>query len=74
MWRLLYKTIEGMDKVPITLDTVRVTENLYRMYNEHLKEEQVKKRQKEMEKTKVWSPEKETGGNQGRREKSTWDT
>ena len=42
----------GVDKVPITLDTVRVAENSYRMYNEHLKEEQAKKRQTEMEKQK----------------------
>ena len=42
----------GVDKLPITLDTVRVAENSYRMHNEHLKEEQAKKRQKEMEKQK----------------------
>ena len=42
----------GVDKVPITLDTVRVAENSYRMYDEHLKEEQAKKKQKEMEKQK----------------------
>ena len=37
----------GVDKVPITLDTVKAAENSYRLYNEHLREEQARKRQKE---------------------------
>ena len=38
-----------VDKVPITLDMVKTAENSYCLYNEHLKEEQVKDRQKEAE-------------------------
>ena len=37
----------GVDKVPITLDTVKTAENSYHLYNEHLREEQAKKRQKD---------------------------
>ena len=36
----------GVDKVPITLDTVKTAEKSYRLYNEHLREEQAKERQK----------------------------
>ena len=39
----------GVDKVPITLDTVKTAENSYNLYNEHLREEQAKERQKEAE-------------------------
>ena len=39
----------GVDKVPITLDTVKTAENSYHLYNEHLREEQAKERQKEAE-------------------------
>ena len=62
---------EGVDKVPITLDTVKVAENSYRMFNEHMKEEQAKKMQKEIEKQKCEAQKRIIGGNQGRREKST---
>ena len=37
----------GVDKVPITLDTVKTAENSYHLYNEHLREEQAKERQKD---------------------------
>ena len=37
----------GPDKVPITLDTVKTAENSYHLYNEHLREEQAKERQKD---------------------------
>ena len=40
---------EGVDKVPITLDTVKTAENSCRLYNEHLREENAKKKQKEAE-------------------------
>ena len=33
----------GMDKVPITLDTVKAAENSYRLYNENLRPEQARK-------------------------------
>ena len=39
----------GVDKVPITLDTVKTAENSYCLYNEHLREEQAKERQEEAE-------------------------
>ena len=39
----------GVDKVPITLDTVKTAENSYHLYNEHLREEQAKERQKDSE-------------------------
>ena len=42
----------GVDKVPITLDTVKTAENSCRLYNEHLREENAKKRQKEAERLK----------------------
>ena len=41
-----------MDKVPITLDTVKTAENSCRLYSEHLREENAKKRQKEAERLK----------------------
>ena len=41
-----------MDKVPITLDTVKIAENSCRLYNEHLREENANKRQKEAERLK----------------------
>ena len=37
----------GVDRVPITLDTVKTAENSYCPYNEHLREEQAKERQKD---------------------------
>ena len=36
----------GVDKVPITLDTVKAAENSNRLYNEHLREQQARKRQR----------------------------
>ena len=36
----------GVDKVPITLDTVKTAEKFYHLYNELLREEQSKQRQK----------------------------
>ena len=39
----------GVDKVPITLDTVKTAENSCKLYSEHLREENAKKRQKEAE-------------------------
>ena len=42
----------GVDKVPITLDTVKTAENSCRLYNEHLREENAKKRQTEAERLK----------------------
>ena len=39
----------GVDKVPINLDVVKTAENSYHLYNEHLREEQAKERQKEAE-------------------------
>ena len=37
----------GVDKVPITLDTVKTAENSHCLKNEHLREEQAKERQKD---------------------------
>ena len=39
----------GVDKVPITLDTVKTAENSCHLYNVHLREEQAKERQKDSE-------------------------
>ena len=39
----------GVDKVPITLDTVKTAENSYNLYSEHLREEQAKEREKDAE-------------------------
>ena len=37
----------GVEKVPITLDTVKTAEYPHHLYNEHLREEQAKERQKD---------------------------
>ena len=42
----------GVNKVPIIQDFLKVTTNSHRLYTEHLREENVKKRQKEGEKSK----------------------
>ena len=42
----------GVNKVPITKDLLKVATNSHRLYTEHLREENAKKRQKEAEKSK----------------------
>ena len=54
----------GVDKVPITLDTVKTAENSCRLYNEHLREENAKKRQKEAERLKHEAHKRRVGGNE----------
>ena len=41
---------EGVNKVPIMQDMLKVTNNSHRMYMEHLRQGNAKKRQKEAEK------------------------
>ena len=43
----------GVDKMPITLDTVKVAENSYRMYNEHLERRTSKEKAERNGKPKV---------------------
>ena len=42
----------GVNKVPITKDLLEAATNSHRMYTEHLREEDAKKRQKEAERSK----------------------
>ena len=49
----------GVNKVPITKDLLKAATNSHRMYTEHLREEDAKKRQKEAER----SSSKHTKGN-----------
>ena len=45
-------------KVPITLEMVKVVQKSYRLYSQHLREEQEKKKQKEREKEETEAPKR----------------